>query len=91
MTIKISKTTAAILGESASHNFRNDKRTVASDDQFDAFKSFGSPLEAIEYACSFGGSYADKVARAMEIVNCNVETSEFGFASEVVREIETIK
>lgn len=64
---------------------------IPSDDQFDACKSFGSPLEAIEYACSFGGSYADKVARAMKIVTRNVETSEFGFASEVVREIETIE
>jgi len=39
--MKISKTTAAILGESASHIFRNDKCTVASLDTLEDCRSHG--------------------------------------------------
>lgn len=61
-----------------------------STEAFDLKRSFDSPLEAIGYACSYGGSYEAKANRAMRIVAFNVRAGEFGFASEVVAEIQTI-
>ena len=62
-----------------------------ADIPFDPTRGFDSPHAAIEYACSFGGSYEEKQQRVLLIVAFNVDQSEFGFASEVVRELEAVE
>ena len=62
-----------------------------ADIPFDPTRGFDSPHAAIEYACSFGGSYEEKQQRVLLIVAFNVDQSEFGFASEVVRELERMR
>jgi hypothetical protein len=55
--------------------------------KFDPGKSFDSPHEAISYA----ETQPDPVEAAKQIIMANIDYGEYGFASEVCREIETIE
>lgn len=64
---------------------------IVSDEMFQPDKGFDSPSAAVAYVCSFGGDYEDKIKRALTIVESNISFAEFGFASELVTEMQTIE
>lgn len=54
--------------------------------KFDPSKDFGSPAEAVEYCRQF----QHPVECAKEIVLANIDMGEFGFASELVTEMQEL-